>query len=75
MGKIGQILVNRKKNEIDEGTMGFHDYVTYKEDLKVFMDRVSSIANELENKKVISISYPSEDIAIICYIVKEEKKV
>lgn len=72
MDKIGQILVNRASRTVDEGEMGFHDYVTRKEDLMVFMNRVSSIANELENKHVISISYPSEDKAIIVYVVTEQ---
>lgn len=70
MKHVGQILVARGERTIDEGTMGFHDYVTHKEDFAVFIDRVSKIANELENKKVISISYPSEDIAIIVYVAK-----
>lgn len=68
MGKIGQILVNRETKTVDEGTMGFHDYVTHKEDLSTFMDRVSSIANKLNNKHVISINYLSEDKAIIVYV-------
>lgn len=68
MGEIGQILINRASREVDEGTMGFHDYTTYKEDFLVFINRVSSIANELKNKRVINISYPSEDKAVICYV-------
>ena len=64
---IGQIVVRRNERTVDEGTMGFHDYVTHKEEFSNFTDRVSVFANLLENKKVINISYPSEDIAVIAY--------
>ena len=71
MSYIGQIIIKRESREVDEGTMGFHDYTTYKEDFLAFVNRVSSIANELENNRIINISYPSEDKAVICYTTTE----
>ena len=63
---IEQIIINRDNKTIDEGTMGFHDYVSHKEDFGKFVKRVSKTANELKDKKVLNINYPTEDIAIIC---------
>ena len=64
---IEQIIINRDKKTIDEGTMGFHDYVSHKEDFSKFVERVSKTANELKDKKILNINYPTEDIAVICY--------
>lgn len=64
---IGQKIVIRASRTRDEGTMGFHDYVTHKEDFEVFVKRVTDIANNLKTKTIHSISYPSEDKAVICY--------
>ena len=50
--------------------MGFHDYVTHKEPIEEFSERVLKCANEICGK-VINIAYPTEDLAIIVY--KEKK--
>lgn len=68
--EIKQALVSRDSYTIDEGTMGFHDYTTHKEDMKSFIDSVSSVANDLEHKcdcEIINISYINEDLASIIY--------
>lgn len=41
MQKLKQMVVMRENHERDEGTMGFHDYVTVKEDFNKFVDRVT----------------------------------
>ena len=41
MEKLKQMVVMRESHERDEGTMGFHDYVTVKEDFNKFVDRVT----------------------------------
>lgn len=67
-----QTIVARELQKVDYGTMGFHDYVTEKEDFDKFVSRVTEIANDIikENCKVLGISYPTEDNAVICYIVE-----
>ena len=64
---IEQKVISRATRTKDEGTMGFHDYVTYKEDFEVFVKRVTNIVNDLQNCKIISICYPTEDKSVICY--------
>lgn len=59
---IKQDIIKRNSKTVDEGTMGFHDYVTHKEPIEEF--------NEICGK-VINIAYPTEDLAIIVY--KEKK--
>ena len=44
---VEQKVISRATRTRDEGTMGFHDYVTYKEDFEVFVKRVTNIANDL----------------------------
>lgn len=66
MRRVKQYIVKRLCREVDEGTMGFHDYVMKKEDLEKYIERVSDKANELGN--VLNISYLSGDIAVIVYI-------
>lgn len=66
---INQILVKRETYNVDEGIQGFSDWVTKKEDLEVFMKRVTQKANDL-NAKIINICY-LDDSAIIVY--KEKK--
>lgn len=46
--------------------MGFDDYTLKKEPMKDFCLRVSDEANNIDGK-IINISYPSEDLAIIVY--------
>ena len=64
MKKIKQIVVKRESHKIDEGTMGFHDYVTVKEDFAKFVDRVTNTCKTVDGK-ILNISYPNEDIAVI----------
>ena len=46
--------------------MGFHDYVTVKEDFNKFVDRVTEVC-ETVNGKFLGVSYPNEDTAVILY--------
>lgn len=46
--------------------MGFHDYVEKKEDFSEFVGRVTD-ACEAVDGKILSVSYPSEDVAVILY--------
>ena len=66
MQKLKQMVVMRESHERDEGTMGFHDYVTVKEDFNKFVDRVTE-ACETVNGKFLGVSYPTEDTAVILY--------
>ena len=66
MQKLKQTIVKRKSHTIDEGTMGFHDYVTVKEDFNKFVDRVTE-ACETVSGKFLGVSYPNEDAAVILY--------
>lgn len=66
MQKLKQMVVMRESYERDEGTMGFHDYVTVKEDFNKFVDRVTE-ACETVNGKFLGVSYPNEDTAVILY--------
>lgn len=66
MQKLKQIVVMRENHETDEGTMGFHDYVTVKEDFNKFVDRVTEACETVEGK-FLSVSYPNEDAAVILY--------
>jgi hypothetical protein len=66
MQKLKQMVVMRESHERDEGTMGFHDYVTVKEDFNKFVDRVTE-ACETVNGKFLGVSYPNEDTAVILY--------
>lgn len=66
MQKLKQMVVMRENHERDEGTMGFHDYVEKKEDFSEFVGRVTD-ACEAVDGKILSVSYPSEDVAVILY--------
>lgn len=70
--EINQTIVAREIQKVDYGTMGFPDYVTEKENFVKFASRVTKIANDInkDNCKVLGISYPTEDIAVICYIAE-----
>ena len=70
MKKIEQIVVKRESHKIDEGTMGFHDYVMVKEYFDEFVERVTK-ACETVNGKILNISYPNEDIAVIVIRYKD----
>lgn len=67
MTKVTQIVVMRTERQVDEGTMGFHDWVTKSEPYLEFINRVTDEANDLISKghRIISISYPSENIGVI----------
>ena len=64
MKKIEQIVVKRESHKRDEGPMGFHDYVMVKEDFAEFVDRTTKVC-ETVNGKILNVSYPNEDIAVI----------
>ena len=73
--KLVQTVVERNHYTVDEGTMGFTDYVTHYEKLNEFISKVSLTANELinDNHKILSISYPSENIAVIVSLALKPK--
>lgn len=50
MQKLKQMVVMRENHERDEGTMGFHDYVTVKEDFNKFVDRVTEACETVNGK-------------------------
>lgn len=65
---IKQTILYRKFKHVDEGTMGFSDWTTKKEDMSEFVDRVTEEANKSKpenNEFIIAISYPNSDTAII----------
>lgn len=65
-----QKTLTRLSKTIDEGTMGFSDYVTKKESIDDFVQRVIDTINEInEHSTIFNISYPNEDLVIITYIV------
>ena len=63
---VEKVQLNGSTPQRDEGTMGFHDYVTVKEDFNKFVDRVTE-ACETVNGKFLGVSYPNEDTAVILY--------
>lgn len=69
MRLVNQVLVIRDSYEVDEGTMGFPDYVTKKENFQNFVSNVTNKANDLvkSGNKILNITYPNEDTAIIVY--------
>lgn len=67
MQKLKQLIVKRNHTERDEGTMGFHDYTTVKEDFEQFVARVSEACENVDGK-FLSVSYPNENIAVILYM-------
>lgn len=48
MQKLKQTIVKRKSHTIDEGTMGFHDYVEKKEDFSEFVGRVTDACEAVD---------------------------
>lgn len=66
---IKQKIVTRHVTTVDEGTMGFHDYVDKKESNEIFIQRVTDDMNDINMyANVINIAYPNEDTAIITYV-------
>lgn len=47
---IKQAIIERKSTQVDEGTMGFHDYETVKEDIETFVLESKSMQIELQVK-------------------------
>lgn len=76
MKKVKQFLVERTSKTVDNGIMGFHDYETEYQPYEDFMSKVTNEANNLLAKgyKLLNISYPSLNLAVIVCICKEEKK-
>ena len=62
--KANQIIIHRETRVVDEGTMGFSDWVTRAETMGDFIQRVTKKMRELDT---IFVSYPNENIAIIQY--------
>lgn len=76
MKKVEQFLVERTSSTVDDGYMGFSDYKTKYQPYEDFMSNVTNEANHLLAKgyKLLNISYPSSNLAVIVCICKEEKK-
>lgn len=62
-----QVIEERKSRMVDEGTMGFHDYVE-KYDIS-FEEFVANITKKYsrDDIEVLSISYPTDKKAVIVY--------
>ena len=73
---ILQQILKRKSYEVDEGTMGFHDYVTKYEDFDDFVMTVTFEANRIDLSsefELINISYPDKNTAVIIYRQLEQE--
>lgn len=67
---IFQRVISRKCRQVDEGCIGFRDYVSQYEPFGEFVYNVSKEANVICSdslSKVLSISYPNTEMAIITY--------
>lgn len=67
---ILQKIVYRRSWKQDEGTMGFHDYVTKYEDFEDFIFTVTMEASKINQSpsfELINISYPDNYKAVIIY--------
>lgn len=64
MQKLKQMVIKRESHNRNEGTMRFHDYVIVKENFNKFVDRVTKVC-ETVNGKILNVSYPNEDVAVI----------
>lgn len=53
---IKQRVIKRDKKTVDEGTMGFSDYVLRLEDFEAFVNRVTEEANNIDGY-VLNIQY------------------
>lgn len=62
-------VVVRESWRVDEGTMGFHDYVTHKENFSDFVDRVLREANThwKDGKCIANVQFVGEDKAVIMW--------
>ena len=68
--RVNQFTLMRRHHVIDDGTKLFYDYVDQYEGSLIFMDRVTNAANKLVNKggRILSIDYPSDNMAVIVYL-------
>ena len=57
-------IVERSSYRVDEGTCGFHDYVTHKEPFSDFVNRVLENANKQDTANV---QFAGEDRAVILW--------
>lgn len=70
-------IMYRKSWRKDEGSMGFHDYVTKYQDFEDFVREVEIKATEINSDpktELISISYPDKETALITYRVELENE-
>lgn len=76
MRKVCQLYVKRERKRVDEGTMGFTDYVTHYEPMQDFADHLSDIANSIKGAKVKGIEYIHSqgevEGAMVVYTVKDK---
>jgi hypothetical protein len=64
---IHQVTEKRESYTVDEGTMGFHDYITkYRMSFEEFVNSITQKYNLLDIE-IISISYPDESKAVVVY--------
>lgn len=64
---LHQVIEKRNSRIVDEGTMGFHDYVTkYDMSFEEFVDMVTE-KYQRSDIKLISISYPNTTTAVVVY--------
>ncbi|MFE8701137.1 hypothetical protein ACFYKX_11080 [Cytobacillus sp. FJAT-54145] len=64
---LRQAIEERTSRIVDEGTMGFHDYVErFDMSFEQFVNSVSEKYNR-PDINVISISYPNEKKAVVVY--------
>ena len=67
---ILQKIIYRQSYTVDEGTQGFHDYVTKYESFEDFVMKVRAEANIIDLSsgfEIINISYPDKNTAVIVY--------
>ena len=74
---IFTVIMNRKSWRVDEGTTGFHDYVTKYQDFENFIQEVDLKATAIDldpNTDLISVSYIDKETALITYRVELENE-
>ena len=70
-------IMYRKSWRVDEGTMGFHDYVTKYQDFEDFIREVEIKATAIDSDpktELIGISYPDKETALITYRIDLENE-